>query len=454
MSDFDRIPPANLECEMGLLGAMMSSPEFVAIAEPIVGAKDFYAPAHEWLAGAIFRLVAAGKPVDMISVAEDLRGRPNFDRFGGMAYLASCTNSVSIATESTVRYYAEIVAEKAQLRRLIAAGSAIAEQGFHGESDVEAAIASAEDALRNAISQTRATTGGTTMMSAMRDVFSEIERATAGEQKIKALRTPWKAVNDMTGGFFPGELVVIASAPAQGKTAMVLNLADYVASLGQGVVAFFTLEMSKRAMSQRWLAMHSGVSARTQRLGYVRDDQWEHISLAISRIAQRGVRLFGRECASVDKIRREVAALSREQHVCAVIIDHVNFLSDADAGSDRATKHERLDRTYRKLLSLGDDFQTVTFAVQHMNRQGMNGRPTLSNIRDGGNPEGHAHAIIFPYRPDPASDDPATRCVGEFIVAKARDGEEGIVPMHFEGWRHLWRQSENDRPWFEYEGVA
>ena len=448
----DKAPPNDLQAEMAAIGAMLVDREMIPLVFEHLRPADFYAVVHERIAQIVLDLHAAGRPVDKISLAEVMRTQGVLEKFGGLSYLTSLLDTVPTAASAI--YYASLVAEKAQLRRLIFAGLKIQAIGFEGEANVEAAIGDADRELRDAIALNQLAMGGVSMQDAMRDVFSELSDAVDGISESRAIQTPWPAVNALVGGFFPEELVVIASAPAQGKTGLVLNLADYIGSR-YGHVAFFSLEMSPRAIAQRWLALHSGLSARNQRLGNVRDDDWERIDRAMSTIARRGVTLFGRQCASIESMRREIARLAREHTVKAIVIDHVNFLADVDSTRNvKMTKHEKLDSAYRRLIQIGAEFKLVTFAVQHVNRAGSTGqRPTITNIRDGGNPEGHAHAILLPYRENPSSNDPRERMVGELIVAKSRDGEEGIVPLEFQGWRHLWIE-EGQRPWFELEEAS
>jgi len=454
MSIVDRVPPASLEAEMAALGCALQSYDALAIVERLCVPSDFYAHAHETIAASIFELYADRKPVDKISVAETLRVKGRLEKVGGLPYLTSLLDV--LATESSAEYYATLVREKAQLRKLIGAGAKICELGFGGEEDVSGTVSAADATLREAIYAGQTEPGGTSASMAMRKSFRDLEAACAGTNDARCVMSPWPRMNEMIGGFFPGELIVIASAPAQGKTGVVLDLADYIGER-YGGVAFFTLEMPVIAISRRWIALHSGISARSQRLGDIRDSDWGRISAAMETISKRGVRLFGRdEASSIAAIRRELSFLAREAPTRAIVVDHVNFLDDANAsaGRDRMTKHERLDLAYQKLLSLASEYQVIVFAVQHVNRKGMGARPTLETLRDGGNLEGHASAVIFPYRPDPDHSDPAQRAKGEFILAKTRDGEEGTIPMRLLGWRHLWLQDDGTEfAWFESAGA-
>lgn len=436
MSALDCIPPNDLEAEAAVLGAMMTDRSMIELVAAIAQPADFYALIHEVIYGVILGLHESGKPVDKISVAEALRTRGELEKFGGLTYLSSFLDAVP--TAASANYYASLVAEKARLRRVVVAASRIREIGLSGEADVDAACSDADRVLREALESGARPSGGVSMPQAMTQAYNDLSDAATGITIEKAITMPWPSVNNRLGGFFPEEMVVIAAAPAMGKTAFVLTLADWIAAT-HGTVAFFTLEMSPDAIARRWLALHSELTARNQRLGVVRSDQWGRVGDSISTISGRPVRLYGRKDGTIEAMRRELSSLQREVgRVRAVVVDHVGFVGDADPRNTRATEHERLDRTYRRLLDIASEFRTTIFAVQHVSRAGMGSRPTLKDIRGGGNAEGHAHSCLMPYRDDPNSEDRGQREIGEIIIAKSRDGEQGTVPMRFIGHRHLW----------------
>lgn len=446
LGDTGRIPPQNLEAEMAVLGAMMVERDMIDVVAGLVQPIDFYAHVHETIATIIFALHAAGQPVDKISVAGVMRSQGRLDALGGLSYLSSLLDAVP--TAASANYYATLVSEKARLRRLLSAAAQIESLAYNGEDDVDATCSDADRILREALDAGCRPSGGVTIQNAIRATFQDLERLAAGDDTL-AVQTPWPTVNERVGGFYPGELIVLASAPAMGKTGAVLTLADYI-SRQYGPVAFFSLEMTVEAISRRWLALHSEVTARNQRLTPLRDYQWDRVGDAMSVISTRKAVLFGRRQGTIEGIRRELSAMQRVSgRVRAIMIDHVGFIGDNDQRNAKVSEHDRLDRTYRRLLDVADEFGTTIFAVQHVNREGSKPgvRPTMAQIRGGGNAEGHAHAILFPYREDPMSEDREIRKRGEIIVAKARDGEEGPVAMRFYGHRHLWVEGDEKPDW-------
>ena len=442
----DRIPPNNLEAEMAVLGSVLVDRASLDVVDGLVRADDFYALIHETIFAEMLALALAGKPIDKITLAARLRDRGHLELVGGLPYLNSLMDTVPTAASAT--HYATIVREKAQLRALIHAGSEIARSGFEGEHDVQQAISDATTVLRAATERGEATTGGTSLVVALRARYESLTNLAYGVAVDDSQKTLWAGVNALVGGFRPGELVVWPSAPKMGKSAALVMLADFV-SAHYGAVAMFALEMGVDASAMRLLALHSSISARAQRAGELSDADLERIAAAQAAIADRPITFFDLSYSRLADMRRELHVLAKTAPIAAVILDHVNFLTDVDgARGDRTTKHERLDRVYRELLRIAKEFGCVVHAVQHVSREGMRSRPTLADIRDGGNPEGHAHAVIFPYRPNPTGS-LQERKEGEFIVAAVREGDAGIVPMRFFGHRGMWLERDESCPWFE-----
>lgn len=239
------------------------------------------------------------------------------------------------------------------------------------------------------------------------------------------------------------------AAPKVGKSRVVLTLADHVARK-HGPTVLFSLEMSAKATRRRHMAQLSGVSARKQRRGNLSPAEWERYSRAVADAAKIPLHIVGRNVRSLPEMRRVLReAEKRDGHVRSIIVDHAGFLA-IDSVRRNETIHEKMDRSYRALLELGEEVQVPLHAVQHTNRDGYGKQQlTLANIRDGGNAEGHAHAIIAIYRPyslggaDPyyqgANLSPNDeKEIGEFQVLASRDGEVGSIPMRYIGHRNLW----------------
>jgi replicative DNA helicase len=454
--DIDRIPPHNLEAEMACLGAAMVDPEMFDIIAERVRPSDFYAALHETIFATLVALTARRAPLDMISVAEELRLRGMLDKIGGIAYLHQCLNVLPSAASS--EYYARLVREKSDLRGLIHAGTQITAAGYEGEYDVRAAQARAEQLLSAATDD-----GGREVRIERIGAVAEriIQRIEDGVAE-PVFRAPWSSLNARLGGFMAGELVAWVAAPKCGKSGCVLGVADYSAAR-YGATVLFANELGVEATTRRHLAMYSAVPARRQRTDALRPDEFEASRLLEARrkVGSMPLYAFGREVRSLAQMWRILRQIASREPIASIIVDHVGLLEDVSQESGRTTEHQRLDRAYQDLIKMAYQFRCPCHTVQHLNREGYksgaNGKAvepnfgTIAHVRGGGNVEGHASAIIFPYRPMPLGT-AAEREVGKFIIALSRDGEGGYVDMRFIGSRHLWLEYDGEHtavPWFE-----
>lgn len=434
-----QVPPHSLEAERAVIGSMLIDRAMVQAVITVISPRDCYTWAHEAILGAIYALDAEGEPVDKVAVSQRLREHGYLEKVGGVKYLSECMEVVP--TAASADYYAKIVREKAQLRSLISASTVIAKLGYEGEDDADGAIAEAEQVLRRAVEGFHQIDGGEQMPAVLERVWRHI--AKGGQSDV--LKTPWPALDACTGGFLPGEFIVWASAPAMGKSGLVSMLADYTAA-HYGDVAFFALEMGTDATVRRMIATYSGVSSRDLRNGNLRAGDYDEVETARLKLKSRPIQWFDRDVNSIARIRQELRRLSMTTQVRAVVIDHAGFIADARVDS-RRSRNDALDNVYVSLMLMAKEMGFVLHIVQHVNREGARSSdpPTISHLRDGGNIEGHAHAVIFPHRPHHDDNDPELRKEGQLCVRKARDGEEGVVAMTYDGARHLWLQAKDER---------
>ena len=438
----DRIPPSSLEAEMALLGSILVDSDVLPAVREIVRHEDFYATLHGTVFIALLALADAFEPMDKISLAEHLRELGMLDKIGGIAYLSSLMDAVT--TAASAEYYATLVKEKSALRALIHAGTQITRLGYEGEFNVEETLVEAErivvSVAKNGYVEPLPRTG----YEIAGDLY---ERMMFGTQE-DPLMTPWTGLNELLGGFMPGELVVVAAGAKQGKTGLVMCLADFLAGENKGAVVLFPVEMGHEATERRYIAMYADVADRTQRVNNLSDYQKRLITTAVDALAHhRNLFVLPAEVNSVAKIRRSLVSIAKRGPIRAFFVDLVGYLSDASDGSKNDTKNLRMERVWIKLRDMAREFNTVCFGVQHLNREGSRTRPTMLDIRDGGNPEGIASAIISPFREFPDGN-PEQRRQGELIVTASRFGDSGSVEMTFLGQRALWLTRGDTDAWW------
>lgn len=450
-SPHDRIPPQNLEAEMALLGAALIDRECYAVAADIVRPSDFYAQLHETVWVTIAALFDAGKPVDKVSLAEELRRRGMLDKVGGIAYLSRLMDSVP--TLGSTEYYAKIIREKASCRGLIHAGMRIAELGYTGEDDVPAMESEAERlvaaAVRGEVVREDPFDAATAVVAA--DLIDEYS---SGKKPETGMSSPWPEVDEMTGTFQQREVTVWVAAPKVGKSGVVSTIADYTAAVypERGAVALFASENGQRRNVQRELALRSGVSARRQRNHSFEAGDVNKLIVAQREITSMPLYIFGHEHNSIAKMNRALRALRKQGPISTIIIDHIGDLEDVTKESGRSIKHNRIEETGREIRKMAREFECHVHVVQHLNRSAGDGEPsahTFKHIRDGGNVEGWADIVIFAHREKPLGT-LLERRMGVFVVALTRDGEGGRVPMDYQGHRNLWLQADQDTdiPWW------
>jgi replicative DNA helicase len=448
----ERIPPSSLEAEMAVIGSVMIESAILDVVRDIVKPQHFYAVVHELIYAAIIELADHNSPIDLISLAEHLQGRNKLETCGGFAYLSSCQETTP--TAANAEYYASIVREKAQLRGLIKAGGQIVQIAVDGESDVKSAVAAAESAFSKAVDLQEERATSNTIFTHLKDNYLKILEVRSGEALMEAHEFPWPSVTKHAGTLMPGEFCLWPAPPKVGKTGILLNIADHD-SENYGSVVFFSIEMMNRSIAMRYVAMRSDVSVRKQREAVnLKGDEMQRISDASMLFERRPIYLFDRTTvSSIADMRSRLRAISVMTPIKTVIVDGINLLDDVDARKgDRSSSNDRLDTIYKGLVKIGIDYHCVVHAAQHVNRSGMeeNVRPMMQHIRGGGNPEGHAHAIISPFRENPLGDLDEQK-IGDFTVLAAREGTTARIDgMRFLGHSSLWTDPlHGGKPWWE-----
>lgn len=434
----DRLPPQALESESALLGAVLCDPDMMPSVAEIVSPGDFYAHVHEDIFTAMLAIYSRGERADKFTVYEQIAKRGSADRIGGLAYLTGLMDTVQ--TTSTAIYHAKIVREKSVLRGLIHAGNRIIEIGFGGQAEPDEAVREADSTLRSVTERGVEASDAEGPHSIIVRVFRHI--VNADERPV--VRSPWPTLNEMTGGFRYGTVTTWAARPKVGKSAAIMQLADYVAQ-HFGHVLYFTLEMTKEEMVQRFLSMYCGIDTKAQDRGQLSDRQWDSLNAAAEILDSRPITFFDTPKCVLD-IQNAVRRAKQESDVKMVIIDHAGFLKEANQPGAKVSKHERLDSAYQNLSYIAKSEKISMQLIQHVNRGGYDA-PTMKDIRDGGNLEGISHMVIFPHR-DNTLGTPEEQRAGKFIVAANRSGDEGIIPMDFLKSRHLWLEEGQPIPAF------
>lgn len=426
----DRIPPHNIEAEMGVIGSVLVDREIMAIVGDVVKPADFYAHVHETIFGALQDLFDRGEPMDKISLAEELRRRDALERVGGLAYLNALMDTVQTAASAT--YYAKIVREKAILRALIHAGSEIGRLGYDAEEDVEAALDRSQQMVYD-ISEHQGH-DFVRVRDRLKDVFDDIDRRFHMHGERTGLTSGFRDIDEMTSGFQPGNFVIVAARPGMGKTSFALNMAVAAAEETGEPVAFFSLEMSNNELIQRLICAKARLSMQDLRRGNIKPHHWEDISRAMGALNELPIYLDDTGALTLSELRSRCRRLKMRSGLGAVFVDYLQLMRP-NVGTRNSNRNEELSEICRGLKLTAKELELPVIACAQLNRA-LEGRtekrPTLADLRDSGSLEQESDVVAFLYRdayyhkesPDPS--------LTEFIIAKHRNGPVGSVKLRFE----------------------
>lgn len=427
----DRIPPSNLEAEMAVIGSILVDREMAAAVGEIIRPADFYAHVHETIFAVLQDIYEHGEPLDKISVAEELRRRGALERVGGLPYISALMETVQSA--ASARYYATIVREKSVLRSLIHAGTQITQCGFEGEEDVSGALDRCEQ-LVYSIGERRGITEFMPVSRLMKEAFDHIDRLYHMRGDRTGLTSGFRAIDEMTTGFQPGNFVIVAARPGMGKSSFALNMAVAAARSENAPVAFFSLEMSNNELIQRLICSEARISMNHMRRGNIKDDQWELISNAMGTINDLPIYLDDLGALTVSDVRSRCRRLKSTVGLSAVFIDYLQLLRPGVLARN-ANRNEELSEICRTLKVTAKDLGVPIIALAQLNRaveaRAGTKRPLLADLRDSGSIEQEADVVAFLYRDGYYNPETAEPDMTEFIIAKHRNGPTGTVNLRF-----------------------
>lgn len=425
--------PHDVFAEQSVLGAMMLHRDAIDDVMEAMRPSDLYLPKHEVIAVAIVRMAVAGKPVDVLTVTDELEASGEILRAGGSEYLHTLTSIPT--TWANAGFYAERVARLAVRRGLLLASAEIRQSAESREGDVDDLLEKARAAID------RAASGQHRVLRAvhetMRDVIEDLDR------EPRFYRTPWHDLDEKIGGFEPGALYVIGARPGSGKTNMVLQCATALARAGQ--VAFSSLEMTEGQLQQRLLAQHGDVNIGAIRAHRIGQGDWDGIARANSFLQGAPIYIDDRASATIADIRAHARSVSRRGTLTGVCVDYLQLIRSGEA-TGRRSRTEVVDQIAQDLHELAKDFEVPVIAAAQLKRAPQQrGRkrvlPTLEDLREAGGIEQAADAVLLLDR-DPEN----KRSEIDVVVAKNRQGEQARFRLR---WRGGFARMD-DIPWTPY----
>lgn len=424
-----KIPPQNLDAEKSLLGAVLIDEETLSDVSEHVTPKDFYDKRHAAIFGAMMRLFERHRPVDLLTLTEELKKKDDLDIVGGAAYLTELTNYVPTAAHAEA--YAEMVAQKAVRRRLIKASGEISEMGFDEDTTTQELLEKAEAELFS-VSDQSLKQDLVSIETILTDSFDRMEELHRNKGALRGVRTGWRDLDNITAGLQRSDLIILAARPAMGKTTLVTNLAYNVATVAKQSVLFFSLEMSKEQLVDRMLADASGVDAWNIRTGNLSDDDFSKLSEAMGEMAEAPIFLDDTPGLSVLEMRTKARRAAHDTPLGLIIIDYLQLMQGS--GRDNSNRVQEVSEISRGLKLIARELNVPVIALSQLSRSVENRSPQipqLADLRESGSIEQDADIVMFIYREAYYNPETERENITDLYLAKHRNGPTGKVELYF-----------------------
>ncbi len=435
-----KLPPQNLDAEASLLGALLIDNDAVVRIADIVIKEDFYDERHALIYEAIIKLYNKHRPLDVLTVSNQLKEDSFLDTIGGSSYLAELTNLVPTAAH--VVQYAEIVSGKSTRRRLIKVSEELVSLGYDESKQIEEVIESAETELFN-VSQQHVQQDITSLESVLAGSFERLDDLHRNKGKIRGVPTGFKDLDNTLAGLQKSDLVILAARPAMGKTAFSLNLAYNVAIKAQAPTLIFNLEMSKEQLVDRLLSVESGVDAWNIRTGNLSDQDFEKIGAAMGTLGEAPIYIDDTPGLTVSEMRTKARREQHKQQLGLIIVDYLQLMSGGSRFSSDSNRVQEISEISRGLKLIARELNVPVLALSQLSRS-VESRspphPQLSDLRESGSIEQDADVVMFLYR-DEYYNPENTQKPGilDIMVKKHRNGPTGTVELFFDSAKQRYR---------------
>ncbi len=430
---YGRVMPQALDLEEVVLGASMLDKEAFSIIVEKLRPDTFYLQAHQDIYQVMMDLFANSKPIDILTVHEELKKRGKLDGIGGVNYLMGLTNKVGSA--ANIEYHAHIVLQKYIQRQLIHISTLTISDAFADQKDVLEMLDDAEQKLFD-ITDKNLNTGFQKISSVAAEVQKNIEKLSQREDGLTGVTTGFKELDKITNGWQRSDLIIIAARPGMGKTAFTLSLAANAAEAGTGV-GIFSLEMANEQLVQRLISMDSMIPATTLREGSLKTDQWPILANSVEHLSEMPIFIDDTPAINIFELRAKCRRLKQNHGIGLVVIDYLQLMSAGD-NNKRGNREQEISSISRALKGMAKELDLPVIALSQLSRavetRGGDKKPQLSDLRESGAIEQDADIVTFIYRPDyyelaDNMDTPAN--TAEVIISKHRNGSLGVVTLEF-----------------------
>lgn len=430
-----KTPPHSIEAEQSILGGLMLDDSKWDVVGDMVIEEDFYRQDHRLIFKAISRLVSNGIPLDVVTVAEELEKKNELESAGGMAYLGELVEKTPSATN--VRAYANIVHERAVLRRLIRVSGEISDSAFNTNGRTTSELLDEAERKVFQIAEAKAgnDSGPISVNPVLTKTLERIDLLFNSKDSITGVTTGFKDLDEMTSGLQPSDLVIVAARPSMGKTAFAMNLVESVLIKAEKPVLVFSMEMPADSILMRMLSSLGQINQTRVRTGKLEEDDWPRLTSAVSMLKDRPLYIDDTAGLSPSEVRSRARRVAREikQEFGMIMVDYLQLMQVPGMKEGRTAEISEISRS---LKALAKELKCPVVALSQLNRsleQRTDKRPMNSDLRESGAIEQDADLIMFIYRDEYYHEDSPDKGVAEIIIGKQRNGPIGRIKLQFQG---------------------
>ncbi|QGK72503.1 replicative DNA helicase [Allosaccharopolyspora coralli] len=427
-SAFERQPPQDVAAEQSVLGGMMLSKDAIADVVEVLSPQDFYRPAHQAIYDVVLDLYGRGEPADAITVSAELERRQELQRVGGAPYMH--TLIATVPTAANASYYAEIVSEKAVLRRLVEAGTRIVQLGYHGSdgSAIEEVVDRAQASIYD-VTERRTSEDFAPLDELLQPTMDEIDAiASRGGQSL-GVPSGFADLDAVTNGLHPGQMIIVAARPGVGKSTLGLDFARS-ASVNHGMASvIFSLEMGRTEIVMRLLSAEARIRLGDMRGGKMTDDDWTRLARRMSEISEAPVFVDDSPNLTMMEIRAKARRLKQRNDIQLIVVDYLQLMT---SGKRVESRQQEVSEFSRALKLLAKELEVPVVAISQLNRgpeQRTDKRPMLADLRESGSLEQDADMVILVHRPDAFERDDPRMGEADLILAKHRAGPTSTITV-------------------------
>jgi replicative DNA helicase len=425
-----RTPPQDMAAEQSVLGAMLISKDAIADVLETVRGVDYYRPAHESIHDAILDLYGRGEPADMVTVADELGRRGELSRIGGAPYLHTLAANVPIAANAG--FYAEIVREKAILRRLVDAGTKIVQIGYAGEGEVDNIVDVAQAEVYS-VTDRRRSEDYAPLSDIVNGVLDEIEAIESRDAGIYGVPTGFADLDELTNGLHKGQMIIVAARPAMGKSTLALDLCRAASIHNNMTSVFFSLEMTRSEITMRLLSAEARIALNSIRNGKMTNEEWERMARHVAKVSSAPMFIDDSPNMTMMEIRAKARRLKQKHDLRLIVIDYMQLMT---SGKKVESRQLEVSEFSRQIKLLAKELELPVIALSQLNRgpeQRSDKKPMMSDLRESGSLEQDADMVILLHREDVYEKESTRPGEADLIVAKHRNGPTRDITVAFQG---------------------